>query len=515
MSKLNGAMERMLVAAVLAIVTGVGCSQSSSNNWNNMFGRKDDRRVEPRGANDSTVSQPKPGTSAARSETASNDYKAPDSAGDSAAPERGDPDAIQRYADNMNPPSNRGPQIQSNRPIADQDATNRDSSSMNRADVNPSAGDSTMSGGQSSPVRMATDRPANNSVQPGNTVTSRPPQPANNNTMFLNASSGRDTSGATAPTNSSNGGRLPTIEDRSSQPQPTAVQPGGGDSVGNGAPVISNVTAQPAERSPSRIEQAMRNDNNGMAGVNTGATGSTADATPAKDEAAERRRMEIETQEAKAAADPSNLEEQFKLRTMYLFDNRDEEAFEPIRGVTPDVQEIMLAQLRSMQAARSGTSRDPATWANRQLEAMRSLQEKLRAKADLQVPKVELCTEIKQFGVYTPFPSTDFKAGVPNPVLIYVEVDNFESRKMPSGEYRTVLGARLTLLSSEGRELVSMDDSNIEDISRGVRRDFFLAFGPITIPGNLPVGDYIVKVEIEDKLANKINSNTTKLRLTP
>ncbi len=501
MSRRNGIFRQMQIAAIFLIVASMGCSDSSSNNWNNMFSRGDDRRVEPRGNDAPPANRPEPGATAAKPETARNDYVQPEPESKTAASERGNPSAIEQYAANMNPPSGSGPRIQANPATANGDAGNA-SPTFDTANTNERRS-SGASMSESSPVRVATDRPAGNGVnQPASPPMSRQPTP--NNTMFI------DSTNRPAAANQS-GSSLPTVEDRSARPvaaqPPIAASPPPGNADSSGVPVIHNVTATPAENaSPepnrtSRIDDIRRTDGSSV--------------TPPRDDATERRRREIAEQEAKVAADPTNVEEQFNLRTMYLSDGRDSDALQPIRGVTPDIQEIMLAQLRSLQAARSGSARDSATWANRQLEATRALQEKLRAKADLQVPKVELCTEIRQFGVYTPFPSSDFKAGIPNDVLIYVEVDNFESRKLAGDEYRTLLGAQLSLLSKDGKVLVSLDEPNIEDVSRGVRRDFFLAFGPITIPGNLPVGEYVVDVSIEDKLAGKTNNNKTSLRLVP
>lgn len=503
MSKFNRVIQWVPFLAI-AVVAGTACSQSSSNNWNKMFGKDEGRRVEPQGQNAPNADRAAPGTTAAKSETASHDYATKDTPTEPTTADRGDPNAIQQYAANMNPPSHKKePRIQANRAQPIDPSSNQPPPTAHTGGSNMSSASDTTTG-NTSPVRMAADRPTNPSM---NTPTTPPPgnsaprstQPRN--AMFVDTG---NAAGANTPTN--RGGSLPTVESQAQPNQPAGTDPpASSNTISDGAPVIDDVTVRPAKRDP--IAEARH--------ARTGEHAMSNNATPKDDTDAQRRQTEIAAQQAKVAADPTDIEAQFKLRTMYLFDNRDDEAMAPIRGVTPDVQEIMLAQLRSMQAARSGTGRDPATWANRQLKAMQRLQEKLRARADLQVPKVKLCTEIKQFGVYTPFKSTDFKAGTPNDVLIYVEVDNFKSEKTPSGEYRTQLGARLTLMNDEGKELVSLDEPNIEDFSRGIRRDFFLAFGPITIPASLPVGDYVIKVEIEDKLADKINSNTTSLRLVP
>jgi hypothetical protein len=351
-----------------------------------------------------------------------------------------------------------------------------------------------------SPVRTAANRPTDPwANRPSASNNARvPPRSGAGNALLGNATTYQEPEPTPAPANS-----IPTRNNSEAITANTAEN--------DGAPRLNSVTVQPVATGNSRSNDPSRPSaaSNDPSNTNDVVLANSVD--PGK----EQRRRDMATQEARVAADPTNIEEQFKLRSMFLFEGRDDEALAPIKGVTPDVEEIMLGQLRSMQATRSGTGANPATWANRQLEALSQLQEKLRARADLQVPKVVLCTEIKRFGVYTPFQSSDFAAGAPHDVLIYVEVDNFESKPTSGGEYRTRLAAKLSLLSRDGDELVSIDEPNIEDFSLGVRRDFFLAFGPITIPATLPAGDYVVKVEIEDMNAGKVNSNKTSLRLVP
>lgn len=220
-------------------------------------------------------------------------------------------------------------------------------------------------------------------------------------------------------------------------------------------------------------------------------------------------------QETVVAGNPDDVEEQFKLRMMYLVDGQDEKAMASSPSMNADTQEIMLGQIRAMMAARSSLSRDPAVWANQQLEAMETLRGLLRAKADLLVPRVELCKAIEAFGQYEPIEPRVFASGVKNRVLIYIEVDNFQSDKSESGLYRTLLSVRASLLNKSGEELWHKKDDNIEDLARRKRRDFYLTIGPLAIPKSLAPGEYVFKVEVEDVLGGKINSNVVRFKMVP
>lgn len=213
--------------------------------------------------------------------------------------------------------------------------------------------------------------------------------------------------------------------------------------------------------------------------------------------------------------DPNNIEEQYRLRMMYLIGGEDEKALEPVAGINVDIQEIIQAQIRALISARSSSGRDPATWANRQLSSIEDLRRRMRARADLLIPKVVLCTAIEGFGRYDPIEPAEFPAGRKNLVLIYIEVDNFTSTKTSSGMYRTLLSVRQHLLTRDGQEMWSKRDENIEDLARQQRRDFYLTIGPIAIPKALAPGEYSLKVEVEDMLAGKLNSSVAKFKIVP
>lgn len=213
------------------------------------------------------------------------------------------------------------------------------------------------------------------------------------------------------------------------------------------------------------------------------------------------------------ARDPNDIRRQFRLRLLYLADGRDDEALASMDVMDEEVAEILEAHIRALLAARSSVGRDAATWAQTQLNAIESLHASVRARADLQVPRIELCTAIDGFGLYEPIEPAEFVVGRQNKVLLYIEVDNYKSDRTAAGMYRTLLTVRWSLLSKDGQELSSHTDKHIEDLARGRRRDFYLTIGPLPIPRSLSAGEYILKAEIEDEIAGKINSNMTTFRM--
>lgn len=225
--------------------------------------------------------------------------------------------------------------------------------------------------------------------------------------------------------------------------------------------------------------------------------------------------QKLESLEAKVRAEPNNYGDQFKLRMMYLLAGQEEKATGAINGTDADLQELIIAHFKTLLAAQAGSGRDAALAANRQLGELENLRDLVRAKADLQVPKVVVCSAIEGFGRYTPIEPAEFQAGQKNRILLYIEVDNFVSEKTASGMYRTLLSVRQSLLTKAGEEMWTTQDSNIEDLARQQRRDFYLTVGPLSIPATLAAGEYVLKVEVEDVLAGKLNSNVARFRLLP
>lgn len=226
-------------------------------------------------------------------------------------------------------------------------------------------------------------------------------------------------------------------------------------------------------------------------------------------------RQRIAELEAQVAREPNNLDAQMRLRMLYLSVGEDGKALEATEGMDDDKYQLVSSCLRLMKAARSDLGRDPAAWANEQLPAIEALREGVRAQADLRVPKIVLCESIDAYGVYDPIEPPEFVAGQSHEALLYIEVDNYSSEKTASGYYRTVLAMRLSVMDRGGRVLWTAPQSdNIEDLSRERRRDFFLTYDRLRLPkGKFPAGTYVLKVEVEDVLAQKTNSSALEFKL--
>ncbi len=216
--------------------------------------------------------------------------------------------------------------------------------------------------------------------------------------------------------------------------------------------------------------------------------------------------------EAKVTTSPNDVDQQVRLRMLYAAIGHDDKAVAPTPGMNADVQELVSGLMKTLLEARSSGGRDPASSATKQLAAMEELRNSLKSRADLTIPVLAICNRIEDFGRYQAIDPPDFPGGVSSKALLYVELANFKSDKMPAGDFRTLLSMRTSLLTTDGAEVWSEVDDNIQDLAPRARTEFYL-MKPLFLPATLVPGEYVVKTEMEDKLGAKTNSKTTRLRI--
>lgn len=135
------------------------------------------------------------------------------------------------------------------------------------------------------------------------------------------------------------------------------------------------------------------------------------------------------------------------------------------------------------------------------LRAIHERERRLRVDMGVRIGRAELCRKVLGFRRYLPVVDPKFKPG--STLLLYVEIDNFTLH--PWSGYETLhlrydwklsdgRGRTLTLPSWENAQPEEREDK-IE--FRGSVRDFYQSFG-LPLPRNLPGGEYILTVTVED-----------------
>jgi hypothetical protein len=205
---------------------------------------------------------------------------------------------------------------------------------------------------------------------------------------------------------------------------------------------------------------------------------------------------------------PQQLDDQLKLRLLYLATGQDAKAVAPVQTSDPAQAEFLNALFKTLRSSKNMIA-DPAAKDPAVLEAVDELRRLLGQQLPVTIPKIALVTRVSSFGDYQAVTPLRFPAGRPIHVFLYTEVYNFKTEPSEDGKLHTLLSEKVEIFDSTGKIVWQRTEPKIEDRVSSPRRDFFIPF-PVNLPGELPAGDYILKVTVEDK----IGSTADQQRLT-
>ncbi len=209
----------------------------------------------------------------------------------------------------------------------------------------------------------------------------------------------------------------------------------------------------------------------------------------------------IERLAERSAHAPNDLQAQWRLALLRLADGEDAPDAARALGMLEGPAALLGSAVRAMDATRTAME-DPTGAIDDALTAVDALRQELRARAELSVPTFALCSRVQAFGMFDELPADAFRPGVQNQAIVYFAVDNFSSEQSPDGRMRTLLNSRLEVLTADGKLEWEFEESRVEDFCVRRREDFFVA-QRILLPARLLDGAYVLKVTVEDVLANK------------
>ena len=150
-------------------------------------------------------------------------------------------------------------------------------------------------------------------------------------------------------------------------------------------------------------------------------------------------------------------------------------------------------------------------------EALERVKEDLDRASGIRVTRALLCTRVDGFGSYEPFASNEFVAGQAQEVIVYVEVDRFGHRALTGNDglprYEVEMSQRLELYHvaddlNTWNRAAEVDRS----VSRNKVRDYYL-INKITLPKNLGVGRYHLKVVMRDLVDERVSEKIIPIRM--
>ena len=139
------------------------------------------------------------------------------------------------------------------------------------------------------------------------------------------------------------------------------------------------------------------------------------------------------------------------------------------------------------------------------LDHLRKAEDGLSPLASLQVNNIILCEEVKGFGNYTGFPSSTFNAG--QATIVYCEIENYKTSKTVSSrgsgpQFESEFQSSISIVNEDRQVVRQFTYQPITDLARRRRRDFYIHY-TLTIPDDLPKGNYTLSLQVEDVKAGK------------
>ena len=207
----------------------------------------------------------------------------------------------------------------------------------------------------------------------------------------------------------------------------------------------------------------------------------------------------------------------------YALNGDKKRAFEPVAGLNTRQQEFLRQQVYalltllpatndSINSDNSGTPTALASWQRRASLAGENLQQAadlLGMTGGLAVRNLHFCTDIKGFGVYTPFAKEVFRPG--QEVLLYAELNNFTSESADKGEH-TRFTARYQIHDKQGNQLVEKELGTAEEFCRNRRHDYFVLYH-LWMPQQVNPGEYSIKLQVEDTLGGLFGETTLAFKI--
>jgi len=200
------------------------------------------------------------------------------------------------------------------------------------------------------------------------------------------------------------------------------------------------------------------------------------------------------------------------LRLLYLIANEPGAAVAAIdslpNGDQDFWQEVMLglAQYRSDEPDVPRQQRLSNT-----VGQLRTAVRRLAPLTTLQIRRIDICSQIYSFGRVETFSLNEFDPG--DPILLYVELENFASRLTTTGSYETSFDAQLKFFEDGSDEAIeTVELAEITDQSTSERVDYYQSF-ELTIPSHLTSGRYRIAVQLRDRTSGKKAQESVEFRV--
>lgn len=189
---------------------------------------------------------------------------------------------------------------------------------------------------------------------------------------------------------------------------------------------------------------------------------------------------------------------QTDLRLLYMIAGRSAESVRVIEALPEQEQEYWQSLMLSMnQYRQAGEGTQRTEQLTESLDHLRMAARKLRPLSQLAIRRMMLCGRIDGFGSVGEFPTSTFEPG--QRILVYAELQNFQSELTADGKYRSEFAAVLEFMREGDDEVLdSIRVPQIEDLCDVERTDYFQSF-ELTLPAL--EGKYLMRIRLRDQLS--------------
>jgi hypothetical protein len=211
---------------------------------------------------------------------------------------------------------------------------------------------------------------------------------------------------------------------------------------------------------------------------------------------------------------PKDLDAQLDYQLLMFVEDQPVPQMSAISGLHAEDRELLSAILDGLSNFRSVIRGSDNALLEAKARPLLDMADRLRTQAELNIPSVALCTQVQSFGVFKPIDASTFVAGADHQVIVYCEVQGFQSQLTPDSQWQTKLSQEMTLYTETGQPVWpdKSEPQTVVDLCRQHRRDFFIA-KLVTLPANLSVGKYVLKVTVTDEEANRVAEATTPVEI--
>jgi len=212
------------------------------------------------------------------------------------------------------------------------------------------------------------------------------------------------------------------------------------------------------------------------------------------------------------AGNPTSLAPHLQLQLLRILRNDPAPSLSDLSSLPQDDRDLLIALVDGISGFRDVVRSEDNPLSIHKVKPLIDMAERFRARGDLNLTAVALCTAVRAYGSYDPIEPARFSAGASNSVVYYCEVDNFRAQLTQAKQWETKLSLEIRLFTESGMEVWSVKTQEVTDVSRKRRRDFFIN-KRLQLPPALAPGRYLLKSTVRDLQAQRIAESTIPIEM--